>query len=129
MMDRNVCAEIRHTAAHSLDAETVGHGFFFFFYVYNTYRIATICGIATKETYLTYLDIFSERARLAPPWPLTSSQLNTASVHYLLDLSSCSLLSTLFLYFGFLTFSVSSVVSSFFYHLLQIWFVRARFRF
>ena len=24
------CAEIRHTAAHSLDTEKVGHGFFFF---------------------------------------------------------------------------------------------------
>ena len=42
------------------------------------------------------LDIFSERARLASPWPLTSSHLSTASVYYLLDLSSFSLLSTLF---------------------------------
>ena len=36
---------------------------------------------------------------MAPPWPLTSSHLNTAPVYYLLDLSSCSLLSTLFWYF------------------------------
>ena len=27
----------------------------------------------------------SERARLAPPWPLTSSHLSTASVYYLLE--------------------------------------------
>ena len=40
--------------------------------------------------------IFSERARLAPPWPLTSSHLNTASFYYLLDHSSFSLLSPLF---------------------------------
>ena len=31
---------------------------------------------------------FSERVRLAPSWPLKSSQLNTASVYYLLDRSS-----------------------------------------
>ena len=41
---------------------------------------------------------------MAPPWSLTSSHLNTASFYYLLDLSSFSLLSTLFLYFCFLIF-------------------------
>ena len=46
-----------------------------------------------------------ERARLAPPWPLTSSHLNTTSVYDLPDLSSFSLLSTLFLYFRVLVFS------------------------
>ena len=54
------------------------------------------------------LDPSSERARLAPSWPLTSSHLNTASVYYLLDLSSFSLLSTpgtLFLYLRVLVFS------------------------
>ena len=49
---------------------------------------------------IKYLDLFSERARLAPPWPLRSSQLNTASVYYLLDLSNFSLLSLLFLYYS-----------------------------
>ena len=44
----------------------------------------------------TYLDLFPERARLAPPWPLTSSYLNTASFYYLRDLSSFSLLSRFF---------------------------------
>ena len=51
-----------------------------------------VCLICTyRHTYL--VDLFSERARLAPPWPLTSSQVNTASVYYLLNLSSFSLLS------------------------------------
>ena len=45
----------------------------------------------------TSLDLFSERARLAPPWPLRSSRLSTASVYYLRDRSSFSLLSTLLL--------------------------------
>ena len=60
-----------------------------------------------------YVDIltqifFSERARLAPHWPLRSSRLSTASVYYLLDLSSFSLLSPFFLYyFRFLIFFVS----------------------
>ena len=39
----------------------------------------------------TYIDLLSERARLAPPWLLRSSHLNTASVYYLPDLSSFSL--------------------------------------
>ena len=54
----------------------------------------------------TYLDFFSERARLAPPWPLTSSHLNTASVYYLLDLSS--------FFFAFSTFFCTTSVFSFF---------------
>ena len=52
------------------------------------------------------LRLFPERARLAPPWPLASSHLNTASVYYLLDLSSFSLLSTLFWYFRVLVFYI-----------------------
>ena len=55
----------------------------------------------------TYLDLFSERARLALPWPLTSSQLNTASVYCLLD--------GLFqLFFAFSTFFVLRPFSHFF---------------
>ena len=50
--------------------------------------------------------LFSERTRLAPPWPLTISHLNTASVFYLLDRSSFSLISKLFWYFRFLVFFV-----------------------
>ena len=53
---------------------------------------------------------FSERARLAPPWPLTSSHLNTASFYYLLDLSRFSLLSTLF---GTFVFSFSLRIDMF----------------
>ena len=70
---------------------------------------------------------------MAPSWPLTSSHLNTASFYCLRDLSSFSLLSTLFLclrfvyFFFFSYFFVSSVVSSFFCYLLQVWFVRTRF--
>ena len=46
---------------------------------------------------------------MAPPWPLTNFHVNTASFYYLLDLSSFSLLSPLFLYdFRFLIFFVSS---------------------
>ena len=46
---------------------------------------------------------------MAPPWPLTSSYLTAASVYHLLDFSSFSLLSTLFLhsYFSFVIFFVS----------------------
>ena len=36
---------------------------------------------------------------MTPAWLLTSSHLNTASIYYLLDLSSLSLLATRFLYF------------------------------
>ena len=67
----------------------------------------------------TYLDLFSERARLTPHWPLTSSQLNTASVYYLLDLSSLSLLSPLFCttsvlsFFSFLCSLIFVVLSLF----------------
>ena len=50
MYDGQECAEIRHTAARSLDTEKVGHGSFFFPSV--QYRIATICGIAASETYI-----------------------------------------------------------------------------
>ena len=44
-------------------------------------------------------DFFSERARLAPPWPLRSSRLSTASVYYFAvrERSRFCLLSTLFL--------------------------------
>ena len=59
------------------------------------------------------LDIFPERARLAPPWPLTSSHLNTASVYYLLDLSSFSLLSAFFCTTVFSFFYVFIDFSSF----------------
>ena len=59
--------------------------------------------------------IFSERARLAPPWPLTSSHLNTASFYYLLDLSSFSLLSTLFLYLACSRFLLRTYAFSFFH--------------
>ena len=60
-----------------------------------------------------YLTSYCERARLAPPWPLISSHLNTSSFSYVLDLSSFSLFSILFLYFRFLIFQVS-----FFFHSL-----------
>ena len=78
-------------------------------------------------------DLFPERARLAPPWPLTSSHLNTASCYYLRDLSSFSLIYTFFCtwvlspYRFHFDFFVCSVVSSFFYFLLQVWFVRTCF--
>ena len=67
------------------------------------------CPAPTRlRTSVIDLDLFSERARLAPHWPLRSSQLNTASVHYLLDLSRLCLLSPLFLYyFLFFIFFVS----------------------
>ena len=45
--DGQECAEIRHTAAHSLDTKKVGHGRLFFLSV--QYRIATICGIAASR--------------------------------------------------------------------------------
>ena len=57
-----------------------------------------------------YLHLFSEQARLAPPWPLTSSHLNTASVNYLRDLSSFSLLSTLLLYYPCCRFLYLSLI-------------------
>ena len=64
-------------------------------------RIDSFSGVTTPNGYQhTYLGLFAEGARLALPWPLTSSNLNTASVYYLLDLSSFSLLfSPLFLYY------------------------------
>ena len=52
----------------------------------------------------TYLDLFSERARLAPPWPLTSSHLNTASVYHLLDQLFFATLSLYFRVFIFSTY-------------------------
>ena len=79
--------------------------FFFFLIQYS--------GVVWKENFETprfrchrFPIFFSERARLAPPWPLTSSHLNTASFYYLLDLSCFSLLSTPFLHLRFLIFSV-----------------------
>ena len=64
------------------------------------------------------VDLFLERARLAPPSPLKSSHQYTASFYSLRDLSRFSSLSTLFLYFRFLNFIffVLSVVSSFYYY-------------
>ena len=49
--DGQACAEVRHTAARSLDTEKVGHGFFFSFKCAK-YRVASICGIAASETYI-----------------------------------------------------------------------------
>ena len=77
----------------------------------NTWYWVLILYEYSCETRLSEVDwyrltsIFSERARLAPPWPLTSSHLNTPSFYCLLDLSSFSSLSTFFLYFRFLRFS------------------------
>ena len=62
---------------------------------------ATAPQLILDEYKHTHVHLFSERARLAPPWLLTSSHVNTASVYYLLDLSSFSLLSTLFCTFVF----------------------------
>ena len=49
MYDGQECAEIRHTAARSLDAEKVEHGLKTMFGSVQ-YRIATICGIMASET-------------------------------------------------------------------------------
>ena len=49
---------------------------------------------------------------MAPLWPLTSAHLITASVYYLLDVSSFSLFSTLFLYFRIRGLVFSTYVSS-----------------
>ena len=56
----------------------------------------------------TYLDLLSERARLASPWPLRSSQLNTASVYYLRDRSSFYLLSSTLFCTSFMSISFFS---------------------
>ena len=53
--DGQECAEIRHTAARSLDTEKKG-GTRIFFFSSVQYRIATICGIAASETYI-YIQI------------------------------------------------------------------------
>ena len=48
--DGQECAEIRHTAARSLDTEQKGGTRILFFWGSVQYRIAAICGIAASET-------------------------------------------------------------------------------
>ena len=76
-------------------------------------KITGIISIQYKQSYL--VDHFPEPARLAPPWSLRSSRLSTASVYYLLDLSSFSLLSLLF-YCRVLVFSIRTCFFSSFVH-------------
>ena len=63
------------------------------------------CGTSVNRH--TYLDLFSERARLVPSWPLRSSQLNTASRLLLAGLFQL-------FFFAFSTFFVLLAFSHFF---------------
>ena len=64
---------------------------------------------------LTMVDLFSERARLAPPWPLTSSHLFTAS--FLL------LAGPFLLFFAFYTIFFFLPFHHFFHFLFSSFFV------